>query len=73
MMQKRRNRRLCRHHPREKEALYWKKKENEKEVRKKTEHYECPDVHKNCEYDGAVVLDGVAVGPTKSISDCCEK
>jgi len=49
------------------------KKENEKEVQKKTERYECPDVHKNCEYDGAVVLDGVAVGPTKSISDCCEK
>ena len=49
------------------------KKENEKEVQKKTERYECPDVHKNCEYDGAVVLDGGAVGPTKSISDCCEK
>ena len=30
-------------------------------------------MHKNCEYDGAVVLDGVAVGPTKSISDCCEE
>ena len=35
--------------------------------------FECPDVHKNCEYDGAVVVDGVAVGPTRSISDCCEK
>ena len=30
--------------------------------------FACPDIREHCEYDGAVVLDGVAAGPTKSLS-----
>ena len=40
---------------------------------RRTGAFACPDIREHCEYDGAVVLDGVAAGPTKSIADCCEK
>ena len=36
--------------------------------------FACPDIREHCEYDGAVVLDGVAAGPRRaSLRICCEK
>ena len=51
-----------------------KKKEDSDDARRTGGRaFACPDIREHCEYDGAVVLDGVAAGPTKSIADCCEK
>jgi len=42
-------------------------------INDKNDRFRCPDVHKHAEYDGAVVLDGVSVGPVEDFERCCEK